>query len=291
MRATTALKAGQLTTIVGAINARAARWRSEHFANGEHNSHSVPATVIEVSSAGGTVAETSITADGATYSATVTKLGTGHYSIDVDAGVVVETASAAVIHTASSQAIVDAVSSTTVHVRTHTVDSAGARVATDLGFLCVIYAAKFSDDVPAALATAFAPGDFPEATKVVELATASDAVRDLMLVRHGREGVHTDRRNPLAVGRISYTGGVYVVEEGSIGVVSATKLAAGRVAVEFAATAPTHWLARVTPIGAAAYPYTSARTTTGVGVELFSTVAKPVYALRDGDFFIEGWAL
>lgn len=291
MRATTVLKAGDLAYAVNKANQFHPLWRAEHFANGEHNSALVPVTVIEVDSAGAVVVQTSIKAAGATYSATSSKLATGRYLITLDAAIAIQKVSTGAINTAACKAEVDLISANTVQVRTYTTNSSGTFSAADMGFHCDIYAAKFEDTVPAALTTAFAPGDFPDSTRVGEIITAQNDTHDLMLARHGFEGVHTDRRNPMAIGRITYSGGVYTVATGSIGITSASRPGAGQCALEFAVTAPTHWLVRVTPLGVASYPYTSARSTTGATVELFSTATKPVYALADGAFFVAGWAL
>lgn len=291
MRPTTILKASALQTAVTRANQFHPSWRTEHFANGEHNSSLIPVSVIDVTAAGSVALQCSVKDAGAVYSATASKLSTGRYLITLDAAISITGAEAFPFAASAVTAEVDAISANTVQVRTYTVSSSGTFSLADTDFTLIAYAAKFDDGTPAALAVAFAPGDFPVATRFVAVADAQNDTHDLMLEQHSMRGVHVDRRNPFALGRISYSGSTYSVQPGSIGIIAASKVSSGRCKLEFAATAPTRWLPRITPIGGSVYWYASERAPDHVIIDLFYTGSKPTYALADRSFFVAGWAL
>jgi len=291
MRATTVLKASDLVTAVTHENQFAPPWRSEHFANGRHNSPLIPITVIEVSGAGAVVVQQSVTFAGASFTATASRLALGRYLVTLDTGVVVAAAEAMTINTASSKAEVDLIANNTVQVRAYTVNSSGTFAAADMNFSLYIYASRFPDAAPADLTTAFVPGDYPDVDRVKAIIDAQNAIWDLAMTNHAVTGVHTEHRAPFALGRITYSGGVYSIATGSSGINAVSRPGTGKCAIEFNATAPNHWLVRTTPIGVAAYIYNSAYSTTGSTVEIFSTATKPTYALGDMAFFVAGWAL
>lgn len=267
-------------------------WYVEHFANGEHNSEKVPLTAIIVNSAGSVVAQSSIKDAGASYSATASKLSTGRYLVTFDSAITALTAHATAYYTGTgAQAQVDAISTNTVQVRTYAVSAAGAFTLTDMEFFLTMSAAKFQVDPVTSLTTAFAPGDFPAASKVLEIVDAQNATWDDSQVRHTSGGVHDDARIPDALARIKYSGGAYSIYNGSTGISSVSRPATGKCTINFTHTATTQWSVRVTPIGVAVYWYISARSTSAVTVELFNTATKPTYALGDTSFFVAGWKL